>query len=345
MAEQPLVTVLLPVYNAEKYLTDAIKSIINQTYKNLEILIINDGSTDNSEHIILDFQKKDNRIRYIKQENQGVARTLRRGVELANGELIRRHDADDMSLPQAIEEQIEFLLSHPDVGMVGTQQCHLTENGKIAPHKKLPRDEWFAGKPYKELTLADFSPDKAAPVPHGSVMFWRLLAIEVGNYRHQFLVAEDYDLWLRIMERKKAIILHSCTYFMRIHGSSATARYKAYSRFYNSLAIEMARQRQDRGKDDIQLGKEIRPPQILSDPEIKTQYPPGRHVRDDLSFMYSFALDAHDWKLIRKIAWQILRDGWRMPKTYKLLIFPLLGEKLIQLGVRIKAFFRKLIKN
>ncbi len=343
---EPLVTVLVPVYNAEKYLAQALQCIINQTYKNLEVLIINDGSTDNSEAIIKDFQGKDPRIKYISQQNQGVARTLRRGVELARGELIRRHDADDLSLPHAIAEQVKFLQEHPEVGAVATQQCHLTENGKIAWHKRLPREEWFEGKDYKELKLDDFSPDRAAPIVHGSVMFYRSLALEVGNYRPEFLVAEDYDLWLRIMDRKKIVILHSCTYFLRIHGSSAMSRYRGFARFYNALAIEMARQRRKRGTDDIQLGKPLpAPPTRKTEENNRQSKARGRRLRDDLGFMYSFAWDARDLRLIKKIGGQMLRDGWRLPQTYKMLIFPLLGQRLINLGIRTKALLRKLFKT
>ncbi len=339
----PLVTVLVPVYNAEKYLSQALESIINQTYKNLEILIINDGSTDNSHNIILEFAARDKRIKYITQKNQGVARTLRLGVEQAQGLLIRRHDADDMSLPHAIEEQVSFLLSHPEAGAVATQQCHITENGKIAPHKRLPRDEWFEGKPYKELTINDFKTDKAAPIVHGTVMFYKDLALKAGNYRPQFLVAEDYDLWLRIMDYKKIYILHSCTYFLRIHGNSAMSRYRDFARFYNSLAIEMAHQRRQRGKDDIQLGVKIdfpHKPQKQEQTHVQPKYH-GKRLRDDLSFMYSFALDAKDWKLATKIIKQILRDGWRLPQTYKMLVLPLLGQRVVSLGVKIKGKIRK----
>ncbi len=343
---QPLVTVLMPVYNADKYLSDALESVISQTYKNLEILIINDGSTDNSETIIKQYQKSDNRIRYIYHHNQGVARTLKQGVSLAKGTLIRRHDADDISLPVAIEEQVLFLQNHQEIGAVATQQCHLTENGKIAWHKRLPREEWFEGKPYKQVNLKDFSATKAAPIVHGTVLFYKQLAIDVGNYRPQFLVAEDYDLWLRIMEQKKFVILHSCTYFLRIHGSSAMSRYHDFAHFYNSLAITMAEQRKERGKDDIQLGADLpKPPQKGKTHQAPSNHSKGKVLRDDLSFMYSFAWDARDWRLISKIAKQILRDGWRLPQAYKMIIFPILGQRLISLGVSVKNFFRRIKKS
>jgi len=338
---QPLVTVLMPVYNAEKYLRPALESIINQTYKNLEILIINDGSTDHSEEIILGY--KDPRIRYVRQENAGVGETLRRGVEMARGEIFRRMDADDITTLNSIEIQLRFLDQHPEIGLVAAQQCHITENGKVAYAKRLPRDEWFGGKPYRILSFDDFTAEKPAPVVHGTAMFYRDLALEVGNYRPWFRVAEDYDLWLRIMERKQAAILNQCLYHLRIHGTSATAKYNHILTFYRQKVVEFSQIRRSGRPDPLQKGENPpKPPDTLSE---APGLPPadGRTVRDDLNFLYGFAVDAHDWRLWWKLTREILSYGWKRGKTYKLLIFPLLGEKFVNTGVKIKRFLRKII--
>ena len=100
MQMNPLVTVLMPVYNAEKYLSEAIDSILAQTYKNIEFLIINDGSTDRSESIIWDYQSRNSKIVYVKNEtNMKLIATLNKGVKMANGKYIVRMDADDISKP------------------------------------------------------------------------------------------------------------------------------------------------------------------------------------------------------------------------------------------------------
>ncbi len=338
--QQPLVTVLMPVYNAGKFLRPALESILNQTYDNLEILIINDGSTDRSEEIILSY--KDSRIRYVRQENAGVGETLRRGVEMARGELIRRMDADDITTLDSIELQVRFLQQHPDAGLVAAQQCHITENGKVAWHKRLPRDEWFEGKPYRILTFDDFTAEKPAPVVHGTAMFYRDLALEVGNYRPWFRVAEDFDLWLRIMERKQAVVLNRCIYHLRIHGTSATARYSHILTFYRKKVVEFSQIRRSGQPDPLQKGEN--PPKPADRPPHKPKLLPrdGRTVRDDLSFMYGFAVDAHDWRLWWKLTREILGYGWKRGKTYKLLIFPLLGEKFVNTGVKLKRFLRKI---
>ncbi len=340
--DEPLVTVLMPVYNAQKYLRPALESILNQTYKNLEILIINDGSTDNSEQIILSY--KDPRIRYIKQENAGVGETLRRGVELAKGKFIRRMDADDITTPDSIEIQVNFLLKHPEFGMVAAQQCHITENGKVAKSKTIPRPEWFDGKDFRILDFSDFQLGKAVPIVHGTAMFYRKLALEVGNYRPWFRVAEDYDLWLRIMERSKIAVLNKCLYHLRIHGSSATSKYSDVLKFYDQKAIEFAQIRRSGKPDPLQQGLWPEQPSIKTTVEKNTPEADGKTVRNDLAFMYSFAVDAKDLRLWWKLTKEILRFGWKKGQTYKMLLFPILGEKTVKFGVRTKHFLRKILK-
>ena len=113
--KNPLVSILMPVYNSEKYLREAIKSILNQTFTNFELIIINDGSTDNSLKIIKSF--KDNRIKIIKNKgNLGLIKTLNKGIDLAQGKYIARMDADDIAMPKRLEKQIAFFNENPDYG-------------------------------------------------------------------------------------------------------------------------------------------------------------------------------------------------------------------------------------
>ena len=131
-APHPLVTVLMAVYNGEKYLREAIESILDQTYTNFEFLIINDGSSDRTEEIILSYNDK--RIRYIKNEqNLKLIASLNKGLDLAKGEFIARMDADDISLPERLEKQINFLEKHPEIGLLGSwvRTLGLTNNRNI----------------------------------------------------------------------------------------------------------------------------------------------------------------------------------------------------------------------
>src|ERR1017187_7276972 len=115
----PYITVLMPVYNAAPFLREAIDSILNQTFKNFELLIINDGSTDNCEEIILTY--KDPRIRYIKNEtNIKLISTLNKGIKLSKGKYIVRMDADDISFPDRIEKQVNYMETNPAIALCGT---------------------------------------------------------------------------------------------------------------------------------------------------------------------------------------------------------------------------------
>ena len=114
----PKLSVIMPAYNAEKYIGEAIESILNQTFTDFEFIIIDDGSSDHTADIIKGFH--DERIRFIQNEkNSGVANTLNKGLELSQGEYIARMDADDISLPARFEKQVAFMEANPDVAVVG----------------------------------------------------------------------------------------------------------------------------------------------------------------------------------------------------------------------------------
>src|SRR3712207_1463638 len=114
---KPDVTVLMPVFNAEKYIRKSIESILNQTFKSFEFLIIDDGSRDNSAGIVRSYA--DSRIRFIQNDkNLGITATLNKGIELASCELIARMDADDFSYPQRLERQYAYFQKHPDCALV-----------------------------------------------------------------------------------------------------------------------------------------------------------------------------------------------------------------------------------
>ena len=107
--KSPLISVILPVYNAEKYLAEAIDSILNQTFTDFEFIIINDGSTDNSLSILQSYQTQDSRIRLFSRENKGIVMTMNEGIDLARGEWLARMDADDIAMPSRFERQLQHL--------------------------------------------------------------------------------------------------------------------------------------------------------------------------------------------------------------------------------------------
>ena len=182
----PLVTVLMPVFNAEKYLRLAIESVLNQSYSYFEFLIIDDGSTDQSAQIIRSYS--DPRIRFLQNEcNLGLVTTLNRGIESSQGQYLARMDADDISYPQRLEKQVALLnINRADI--CGSYCDLIDEHGILIKHLSMPLDN-------DTLTICL---GNSVPFAHGSVMLRKdfllqhNLHYELGNY------AEDYDLWIKM---------------------------------------------------------------------------------------------------------------------------------------------------
>jgi glycosyltransferase involved in cell wall biosynthesis len=128
--QAPLVSIVIPVYNGEKYLADSLDSVLCQTYQNWELIIINDGSTDSTEQLILNYQDK--RIKYLRNDdNKGIIFSLNRGLRESKGVYIARLDADDIALPFRIEKQVEFLSENPDYVMCGSYFQTIDSKGNL----------------------------------------------------------------------------------------------------------------------------------------------------------------------------------------------------------------------
>ncbi|MCE3259890.1 MAG: glycosyltransferase [Bacteroidetes bacterium] len=187
MSASPKISVILPVYNAEKYIAEAITSILSQTFSNFELIVVNDGSNDRSEEIILSF--KDDRIVYLRQKNAGLAATLNKGISLANGEYIARQDNDDISLPERLEKQLNFLEEHKEVSLLGTWAEIIDEQGRSTGrfHRHHASDSYL-----KFFLLFD------NPFVHSSVMFRKESVKQIGAYNVSPELFEDYNLWSRL---------------------------------------------------------------------------------------------------------------------------------------------------
>ena len=180
----PRVTVLLPVFNGEPYLQDAIASVLAQTYRDFELLIVDDGSTDRSPEIAARFAAADGRVRICRREHRGLVDALNFGIEAARGEYIARADADDVNLPHRLKTQVELLDATPDVTACGTWVTIL--DGGAVWH--LPTDPAAL---HAALLFA-------IPMFHPTVMVRRRWLVQSGlRYDPAFAHAEDYDLWER----------------------------------------------------------------------------------------------------------------------------------------------------
>lgn len=217
----PLVTVVMPVYNAEAYLEEAIECILKQTYENLELLVINDGSTDNSKEIINVLKEKDRRIVHLENlKNRGVAYTRNVGLNKAKGTYLCWMDSDDTCSLQRIEKQVEFLNSNPEIGGVGTQIQRFNSSGTFQK-TSLDGDSDFI----KASLL--FRP---ATVPNATVMLRTHLIEKFKlSYNNEFKIAEDYDFVSRCSKNFSFSILPGVLYNYRVAENSITQVYGSNS--------------------------------------------------------------------------------------------------------------------
>ncbi|ULQ57426.1 glycosyltransferase [Flavihumibacter rivuli] len=211
----PKVSVILPVYNGERFLREAIESILGQTFQNLELIIINDGSKDGSEKIIKAYS--DPRILYlVNQPNKGLIYTLNRGIEMASGHFIARMDADDIALPHRLERQVEYLGQNPGVAVVACPVQYIDEHGEfsgswVLDHAIIDRN-----------AIRNILPSKNV-IAHPTVMA-RSEVMKAYLYAAYQPNTEDYDLWLRIaanglgIAKIQEVLLH-----YRIHSQSVTS--------------------------------------------------------------------------------------------------------------------------
>lgn len=227
-----LISVILPVYNGEEYLDEAIQSILNQTYTNFEFIIINDGSTDKSLEIIKKYKEKDQRIVVISRENKGLIATLNEGIQKAKGKYIARMDQDDISLAKRFEEQIKFLEKNHEIGACGTWVEVFGENIKTK--------KWKLSCSNKRLKAELLFSSCFA---HPSVMIKKNILIENNIfYDKNFLHVEDFHLWSILSKKTNFTNINKILFRYRIIDTSITRiadkdvvqRYQVISKIFDS---------------------------------------------------------------------------------------------------------------
>ena len=189
--QSPKISVVLPVYNAERYLREAVDSILAQTFTDFELILINDGSTDGSGDICRAYGGRDPRIVLIDRPNGGLASALNEGLAKARAPLIARMDADDIAMPERFACQYTYMMEHPNLAVLGTAIRVIDETGEIIALRTYPSTSKKISKSFLF----------AHPIAHPTVMMRKDIVLKVGGYRTAFRLSQDYDLWLRIIEQ------------------------------------------------------------------------------------------------------------------------------------------------
>lgn len=218
--DNPLVSVIIPCYNAERFVEQAVRSIIEQTYTNLEILCCDDCSTDGTYPILEKLAGEDNRIVLLQNEqNLQIVATLNKMIGLAKGKYIARMDADDISLPNRIGRQVEFLEKNLDYGICGTRAWIINEKNRKINKSRIPT---------KNEDIQIFK-DYDSPFFHPTVVIRSdILKMHLYNLEYQF--CEDFELWHRILKITKGINLSERLFFYRKIKSSICNNYYSHQR-------------------------------------------------------------------------------------------------------------------
>ena len=208
----PKVSVLMPNYNAWKYISEAIQGILSQTFTDFEFIIIDDCSTDNSWEIIQEFAKKDERIVAMRNdENLKICKTLNKGLELAKWEYIARMDSDDVAMDIWLENVYQKISQNEKIGVCGSNFWIIDSNGKILKEKTFPETE-------KEAKNAIWLRN---PFSHPSVIFRKSCYEEFGWYDDNFLYAEDLELWIRYGQKYEFYNIQKNLVKYRIFGENS----------------------------------------------------------------------------------------------------------------------------
>ena len=218
------VSVLMAVYNGERYLRQSVESILNQTYSDFEFIILDDGSNDSTLSILNEYAPRDRRMVLVRNEtNIGLARSLNLGLELAQGEYIARMDADDISMPERLAVQVAYLETHSDIGVLGSKAYFVDDEMSTINYPENPD--------YLKWCLCFYN-----PIAHPSVMYRHSLIDSVGGYNEEYQFAQDYELWGRLSGITKLSNFQQVLVQMRKHEGNVT-RIHADESIENSLKI------------------------------------------------------------------------------------------------------------
>lgn len=256
----PQVSVILPVRDGQRWLREAVDSVLTQTLTDLELLVIDDGSRDATPNILDEARARDPRVVVLRQERDGLVAALNRGLAQARAPLIARLDADDIALPDRLARQCEDLRARTEVVLLGGWAEIIDEHGTSRGRQMRPDPARL------RETLA-----KRSPFIHPTVMFRTEAARRVGGYRAAFEAGEDYDFWLRLADIGEIAILPELLIRYREHGGSVT-RTRELRQIYSARLAKLASAARIAGRPD--------PSAALTGPPDWHDPTPGAFERD-----------------------------------------------------------------
>lgn len=322
---KPLLSVAMVVCNVDRFLAQAIESVLNQTLRDFEFIIVDFGSEDRTKSIVSEYAAKDSRIKFHEIPRCGLAEARNAAGFLAQSDFIAIMDADDLAAENRLQLQLEFMLKSPDVGAVGGGVQWINAEGAALGTDYTPCDD-------AEIRAQLLH---RCPIWQPTVLMRREAFVSVGGYRGAFAPAEDYDLWLRIAERYKLANLPKVLLRYRMHSGQVSVRKRQQQTFGFLAALVSASRRRSGNPDPLSSVKEITPALLqqigIDDPTIE-----GRLAKDYLSWMrhlflakeYSGALDfssrvlqSSNWMHARKTIVEIrlinARIYWKQKKFMK----------------------------
>jgi glycosyltransferase involved in cell wall biosynthesis len=312
-------TVILPVYNGEKFLAQSLDSILAQTYNDFFFFVIDDGSTDGSAEIIKQYQQKDSRIVFFAQQNHGLIETLNFYFSKAETEFIARMDADDISLPERFQAQLDFLNANPKIGILGTGVRYMNENlSQIIEESLFPESHHEIL--WKMLYTSGFS--------HPSIMLRKDIFVKAGGYSKKALYVEDYDFFIRARKYTRFANLQQTLFIYRDNEGSVSHVFSKEQKLNHfNLSKELIQILVPTATDD-----DVR---FLKYNEVKKE--------SDFDKLYSFLEQlslsfSSKYNLERKERLFVMRDWIRKLKVLSLSI------KGYSFWIAIKLYFRTLLK-
>lgn len=238
----PKVSIIIPSYNCAQFIAEALDSVLEQTYKDFEAIIIDDGSTDNLKDVVAPYLTRfPDKVRYIYQENQGLANARNTAIKHARGEFLALLDADDKWLPNRLEEGIKVMEANPDVGLLHSNITRFAEDGRILP-APVRRKKFLSGSIFKHIFL------RQADVACPTALFRKECCDKVGVFDPNLarLGCEDRDLWLRIAREYRVLYLDQVLAMYRVRKSSMSRNYEKMFKA-QMYVIEKYSQPQDQG--------------------------------------------------------------------------------------------------